>query len=42
MFPPQSNHTFTITGKVEDDLRAGTNPAMQLLDYMTNSSMEKV
>ena len=36
MFPPLPTHTFTITGK-GSDLRAGSNPAMQLLDYMTNS-----
>jgi hypothetical protein len=35
MFPPLPTHTFTITGK-GNDLRAGSNPAMQLLDYMTN------
>ena len=35
MFPPLPTHTFTITGKGHD-LRAGSNPAMQLLDYMTN------
>ena len=34
-FPPDSNNTFTITGAGRDR-RAGTNPAMQLLDYMTN------
>jgi len=36
MFPPLPIHTFTITGS-GSDLRAGTNPAMQLLDYMTNN-----
>ena len=42
MFPPLPTHTFTITGKGHD-LRAGSNPAMQLLDYMTNKvSMVKV
>ena len=35
MFPPDTHNTFTITGKGRD-LRAGNNPAMQLLDYMTN------
>ena len=35
MFPPLPTHTFTITGKGRD-LRAGSNPAMQLLDYMTD------
>ena len=35
MFPPQSNNTFKITGSGRD-LRAGTNPAMQLLDYLTD------
>ena len=35
MFPPQSNNTFKITGSGRD-LRAGNNPAMQLLDYLTN------
>ena len=35
MFPPLPTNTFTITGK-GSDLRAGSNPAMQLLDYMTN------
>jgi len=34
-FAPDTNNTFTITGSGRD-LRAGTNPAMQLLDYMTN------
>ena len=34
-FAPDSNNTFTITGSGRDR-RAGTNPAMQLLDYMTN------
>ena len=35
MYPPDTHNTFTITGKGRD-LRAGNNPAMQLLDYMTN------
>ena len=35
IFPPDSNNTFRIVGNGRD-LRAGTNPAMQLLDYMTN------
>ena len=35
MFPPQSNNTFKITGSGRD-LRAGNNPAMQLLDYLTD------
>ena len=35
MFPPQSNNTFKITGSGRD-LRAGTNPAMQLFDYITD------
>tara|TARA_R100000654_G_scaffold7724_4_gene18799 strand:+ start:18063 stop:24182 length:6120 start_codon:yes stop_codon:yes gene_type:complete len=35
MFAPLPIHTFTITGS-GSDLRAGNNPAMQLLDYMTN------
>ena len=36
MYPPDTHNTFTITGKGRD-LRAGNNPAMQLLDYMTNN-----
>ncbi len=35
MYVPDTHNTFTITGKGRD-LRAGNNPAMQLLDYMTN------
>ena len=35
MYVPDTHNTFTISGKGRD-LRSGNNPAMQLLDYMTN------
>ena len=36
IYTPDTHNTFTISGKGRD-LRAGNNPAMQLLDYMTNN-----